>query len=80
MEKNKNSKEKTSLVTKGLNVSKLNTLLNVGNKILKILYILLIFLLVYIGIILLKEFKILSIIFKILSVITFESPKELSSR
>ncbi len=64
-------KEKENISkTKKLDVSRLNNLMNVGNKILKILYILLIFLLVYLGIILLKEFNILSIILKIISVIS----------
>lgn len=55
---------------KKLDVIRLNSLLGVGNKILKILYILLIFLLIYIGIILLKEFNVLSVVLKILSVIS----------
>lgn len=56
--------------TKKLDVSRLNNLMGVGNKILKILYILLIVLLVYLGIILLKEFSVLSIVLKIISVIS----------
>jgi len=44
---------------KKLDVTRLNNVLGTGGKILKILYVLLIFLLVYLGIILLKEFKVL---------------------
>ena len=55
---------------KKLDVTRLNNVLGTGSKILKILYVLLIFLLVYLGIILLKEFKVLSIITTIISVIS----------
>lgn len=69
MEKDKKIKKEENKL-KGLDVLKLNNVLGVGSKILKILYILLIFLLVYLGILVLKEFNILGIILKVLSVIS----------
>ena len=42
---------------KELDFKKLNNAIGVGNKILKILYVLLIILLVYVGILILKEFN-----------------------
>lgn len=65
----KKEKENVSKLKK-LDIPKLNDLLGVGNNILKILYILLIVLLVYLGIILLKEFGVLSMILKVISVIS----------
>ncbi len=65
----KKEKDNISKIKK-LDIPKLNNLLGVGNNILKILYVLLILLLVYLGIILLKEFNVLSIVLKILSVIS----------
>ena len=69
MEKDKKIKKEENKL-KGLDVLKLNNVLGVGSKILSILYILLIFLLVYLGILVLKEFNILEIILKVLSVIS----------
>ncbi len=66
MEKEKNHTSKS----KKLDIVKLNGLLGVGSKILKILYALLIVLLVYLGIIVLKEFNVLSIVLKIISIIS----------
>ena len=63
-------KKKLSSKLKGLDVKKLNNVIGVGSKILGILYILLIILLVYIGILVLKEFNVLPAILKILSVIS----------
>lgn len=65
----KKEKDNISKIKK-LDIPKLNNLLGVGNNILKILYVLLILLLVYLGIILLKEFNVLSIVLKVLSVIS----------
>ena len=63
-------KKKETNKLKGLDFKRLNNAIGVGNRILKILYILLIILLVYIGILVLKEFNILPAILKILSVIS----------
>ncbi len=63
-------KKKTVKKLKGLDFKKLNNAIGVGNKILSILYILLIILLIYIGILVLKEFNVLPAILKILSVIS----------
>ena len=63
-------KKKTVKKLKGLDFKKLNNVIGVGNKILSILYILLIILLIYIGILVLKEFNVLPAILKILSVIS----------
>lgn len=63
-------KKKTVKKLKGLDFKKLNSAIGVGNKILSILYILLIILLIYIGILVLKEFNVLPAILKILSVIS----------
>ena len=65
----KKEKDNISKIKK-LDIPKLNNLLGVGNNILKILYVLLILLLVYLGIILLREFNVLSIVLKVLSVIS----------
>ncbi len=69
MEKDKKIKKEENKL-KGLDVGKLNSVLGVGSKILSILYILLIFLLVYLGILVLKEFNILEGVLKVLSVIS----------
>lgn len=69
MEKDKKIKKEENKL-KGLDVRKLNNVLGVGSKILSILYILLIFLLVYLGILVLKEFNILGGVLKVLSVIS----------
>ena len=63
-------KKKTSKKIMGLDVKKLNNVIGIGSKILNILYVVLIILLVYIGILVLKEFNVLSSILKILSVIS----------
>ncbi len=63
-------KKKTVKKLKGLDFKKLNNAIGVGKKILSILYILLIILLIYIGILVLKEFNVLPAILKILSVIS----------
>jgi len=63
-------KKKAVKKLKGLDFKKLNNVIGVGNKILSILYILLIILLIYIGILVLKEFNVLPAILKILSVIS----------
>ena len=53
-----------------INTSKLNSILGVGEKTIKILYLVLVALLVYVAIQVLKDFKVLPFILKILSVIS----------
>lgn len=69
MEK-KETKKKIENVKTSLDTEKLNTVLGTGGKILKILYVVLVILLIYIGILVIKEFEILPFIGKILSVIS----------
>lgn len=71
-EKEKKVEEKSTLkdAFSKLNVKNLNSILDTSKRILKILYMLLIFLLIYIGILAIKEFEIFPIILKILGVIS----------
>ena len=55
---------------KRINASKVNDLVKTGNKILRILYALFIILLVYVVSLIFKEWKILPVIGKILSIIS----------
>ncbi len=57
-------------VEKKVNTRKVNDLVTTGNKILKILYVLFIILLIYVGSLIFKEWKILQIVGKILSIIS----------
>ena len=53
-----------------INSKKINQLLTIGNKILKILFVLFIILLIYVLTLIIREWKILTIIGKILSIIS----------
>ncbi len=66
----KNNKEEKKSFLNRINVSNLNNMIGTGEKIMRILYIVLIILLVYIGVLVLKEFKIFPFILKTLSIIS----------
>lgn len=55
---------------KKINTTKINQLVNIGNKILKILFVLFIILLIYVFTLIIREWKVLSIIGKIFSIIS----------
>ena len=68
---NKREKNKTkSLTGKTVSAKKINQALNTGNKILKILYLLFIILLIYVVSLILKDWKVLTFVGKILSIIS----------
>ena len=66
----KSAEKKSESLLNKLDIPKLNRAIGTGDKILKILYVVLVILLVYIGVLILKEFNILPTILKILSVIS----------
>lgn len=68
--KEKNFKHDAKNVINKLDVIKLNNVLGTGGKILRILYIVLVILLIYIAVLVIKEFNVLPIVFKILKVIS----------
>lgn len=68
MDKDENKTK--SLTGKTVSAKKINQALNTGNKILKILYLLFIILLIYVVSLILKDWKILTFVGKILSIIS----------
>lgn len=68
MDKDENKTK--SLTGKTVSAKKINQALNTGNKILKILYLLFIILLIYVVSLILKDWKVLTFIGKILSIIS----------
>ena len=67
MDKDENKTK--SLTGKTVSAKKINQALNTGNKILKILYLLFIILLIYVVSLILKDWKVLTFVGKILSII-----------
>lgn len=63
-------KEEKKSFFKKINTTKLNSMLGVGEKTMKILYLVLVTLLVYVAIQVLKEFNVLPFVLKILSIIS----------
>ena len=68
MDKDENKTK--SLTDKTVSAKKINQALNTGNKILKILYLLFIILLIYVVSLILKDWKVLTFVGKILSIIS----------
>ena len=68
MDKDENKTK--SLTGKTVSAKKINQALNTGNKILKILYLLFIILLIYVVSLILKDWKVLTFVGKILSIIS----------